>query len=63
MPEYQQMYKTIQVLQSLSDLERKILYFMYDSDKEEFFIIAEGQNLLLITIYRNLTVEIEIDEL
>lgn len=63
MPTYEQMFKTIQILQSLSDLEQEILFFMYDQNQEEFFMLAGRKNLLKVTIFANCEVEIEIDEL
>lgn len=50
MPSYDQMLLTVQTLQSLSDMERRILFFMYDGEKGEFYFISEGTGLLFVTI-------------
>jgi hypothetical protein len=63
MPSYEQLFKTVQILQSLSDLEREILLFMYDQDEQEFYVVAGKTDLLKITINNNCQVEILLDEL
>ena len=63
MPNYDQLLKTVQILQSLSDLNREILFFMYDEEREEFYLLAGKIDLLRITIDRDCQVEIILDEL
>lgn len=63
MPSYEPMLKTIQILQSLSDLEQEILLFMYDNDRKEFFILAGKRALIEVTVFSNCDIEVEIGEL
>ncbi len=63
MPNYDQLIKTVQILQSLSDLNREILFFMYDEERNEFYLVAGRIDLLRITITSNCQVEIVLDEL
>ena len=63
MPNYDQLIKTVQILQSLSDLNREILFFMYDEERNEFYLVASRIDLLRITITSNCQVEIVLDEL
>jgi hypothetical protein len=63
MPNYAQLLKTVQVCQSLSDLQQEILLFIYDSDREEFFILAGKRAIIEVTIHVDTRVEVEISEL
>lgn len=63
MPNYDRLLKTVQIIQSLSDLNREILFFMYDEAREEFYFVAGKIDLLRGTINRDCQVEIILDEL
>lgn len=63
MPNYEQLLKTVQVCQSLSDLEQEILLFMYDQDREEFFILASKRAIIEVTIFADSKLRVEIGEL
>ena len=62
MPSYEQLLKTVQLCQSLSDLEQEIVLFMYDPESQEFFIVAGRRATIEITIFSDLRVEVNIAE-
>ena len=62
MPNYEQLLKTVQICQALSDLEQEIVLFLYDSEQEEFFIVAGKKATIEITIYSNCELEVTIAE-
>ena len=43
-------------------MSQNILLFLYDEDTNEFFILAGKKARLEITIYLNLSVEVEISD-
>ncbi|WP_019506648.1 hypothetical protein [Pleurocapsa sp. PCC 7319] len=43
MPNYEQLLKTVQICQALSDMRQDILLFLYDEDTNEFSILAEKE--------------------
>ena len=61
---YQQLLKVVQICHGLSDLKQDILLFLYDEEKQEFFILAGKTARIEITIYPNSNYNINIgDEL
>lgn len=50
MPNYDQLIKTVQILQALSNLNREILFFMYDDEREEFYVLAGKMDLLSLFV-------------
>jgi hypothetical protein len=60
MPSYEQLLKTVQVCQNLSDLEQEIVLFAYNPKLQKFFIVAGRRATIEITIYSDTRMEVNI---